>query len=93
MIKRELTTIEFTVQINQADHLLLKQAAFFEGLSLDDFIVNSALSVAKQTIRKHNTLHLTINDQNVFAKALISSPYPNTTMQKALQLSSELLEE
>ncbi|WP_242650076.1 DUF1778 domain-containing protein [Rodentibacter trehalosifermentans] len=47
-----MTIVKFTIQINQEIHSLLKQAASIEGCNLSDFIINSALSVAKKRLSR-----------------------------------------
>ncbi|OOF50805.1 hypothetical protein BKK52_01260 [Rodentibacter trehalosifermentans] len=88
-----MTIVKFTIQINQEIHSRLKQAASIEGCNLSDFIINSALSVAKKTVEQNDILHLTINDQMLFATSLIEPPDLNLTMKEALHLSDELLRE
>lgn len=88
-----MATARFEARVSPEIHLLLKRAAALEGRSLSDFVISSALSVAKKTVEQNDILHLTINDQMLFANSLIDPPSPNAAMQKALSLSTELLGE
>ncbi|MDC2825917.1 DUF1778 domain-containing protein [Rodentibacter pneumotropicus] len=88
-----MATARFEARVSPEIHLLLKRAAALEGRSLSDFVISSALSVAKKTVEQNDILHLTVNDQMLFANSLIDPPSPSAAMQKALSLSTELLGE
>ncbi|QPB42838.1 type II toxin-antitoxin system TacA family antitoxin [Rodentibacter haemolyticus] len=88
-----MATARFEARMPPEIHLLLKRAAALEGRSLSDFVISAALSVAKKTVEQNDILHLTVSDQMLFTNALIAPPTPNAAMQKALNLSSELLGE
>lgn len=86
-------TARFEARMSQEVHMLLKRAASLEGRSLSDFVVGAALSAARKTVEQNDIIQLSVNDQELFAKALIDPPEPNLAMQKALALSSQILGE
>ena len=62
---------------------LLKSAADLSGLTLTDFVVNSAYEAAIHVIQEHQQLHLSISDCNVFIQALLNPPKPSANLLKA----------
>ncbi len=61
----------------------LIRAASISGRSLSDFIVNSALEAAKQTIETEERLSLSAEDREVFLAALFTPPSPNAALVDA----------
>lgn len=56
---------------------LLQRAADIEGRSLTDFVVAAAQDAAKQAIRDHEIIQLSVRDQEIFVDALLN-PKPLT---------------
>jgi uncharacterized protein (DUF1778 family) len=54
----------------------LEQAAQFEGLSVEDFVVKYADEAAIRTIQWHTSWSLEEKDRGVFVKTLFSPPAP-----------------
>lgn len=69
--------------------MLLQRAAELRGLSLTDFLVTSAQTVAEATIREHNVITLTAQDSLAFAEALLSPREPNEALRAAFARHDE----
>ena len=62
---------------------LLKRAAAFEGRTVTEFVVNSALDAARRLVREHTTMQLTAQDSRVFVDAILKPPKPNARLRQA----------
>lgn len=49
---------------------ILERAAGFEGKTVSNFILTSALARAEKTIREHETMRLNVQDSKAFLDAL-----------------------
>ena len=61
----------------------IERAAFLQGRTLTDFIIEVAGSKAREIIREHEIIHLSRADQIAFAEALLNPPEPNAKLKEA----------
>ncbi|MGE0653290.1 MAG: DUF1778 domain-containing protein [Alphaproteobacteria bacterium] len=61
----------------------LVHAAALSGQSLSDFILQSALNVAKETVSAHERLELTSADRETFIEALFNPSEPSERLKAA----------
>ncbi len=61
----------------------IERAAFLQGRTLTDFIIEVAGSRAREVIREHEVIDLSRADQIAFAEALLNPPEPNAKLKKA----------
>ena len=66
-------------------HEKLAQAAEVLGLTLNQFVVQSALEKAHTIFEQERILHMTLKDAEVFFDALENPPPPNEALIKAAQ--------
>lgn len=64
---------------------LLERAAELRGCTLTDFIVDSALAAAEETIRQHQILALSARDTEAFFAALENPPMLDEKMRDAVR--------
>lgn len=62
---------------------LLREAARLRGVSLTDFVVNSAHEAAVRTLEQMHVLELGRRDQRAFLKALRKAEAPNERLRAA----------
>jgi uncharacterized protein (DUF1778 family) len=68
---------------------ILQHAAALRGISLTDFLVTSAQSVAESVIREHEIITLTARDSIAFAEAVLNPGEPNATLRAAFARHNE----
>jgi uncharacterized protein (DUF1778 family) len=70
---------------------ICQQAASIQGLTLTDFVVNSAVDAARRTVRENEFLELTYRDRVAFIEALLKAPTsPNAKLRKAAKRYSQI---
>ena len=63
---------------------LCQKAADLQGNTLTDFVMNSALAAAKQTLRDHELVELTRRDRIAFVEALLhATGSPTSVLRRA----------
>ncbi len=62
---------------------LLKNAAELSGRTLTDFVIDSAYKAAVHVIQEHQQLHLSVNDRDIFIRALLNPSKPSERLLKA----------
>lgn len=72
-------------RISSAKKTVLRNAAALSGVSLTDFVINSAYDAARQVIKEYEHLNLTESDRNIFIQALLDPPQPSENLKKAVQ--------
>jgi uncharacterized protein (DUF1778 family) len=72
-------------RVTRQEKRLFERAAAIEGRTLTDFIVESARAAASKTIERHETWHLTAEDQRVFVEALLNPPKPTRALRDAMK--------
>ncbi|MBA2657667.1 MAG: DUF1778 domain-containing protein [Tatlockia sp.] len=70
-------------RISSAKKSVLKNAATLSGISLTDFVVNSAYEAAKRVVKEYEQLNLTKVDRQIFVQALLNPPNPSSNLIKA----------
>jgi uncharacterized protein (DUF1778 family) len=80
---RKIERIEARLQPAQKERL--EYAASLKGISVSDFMVQSAEAAAIVTIREHETWTLTPQDRDLFVNALLNPPEPNERIRAATQ--------
>ncbi|KTD74822.1 DUF1778 domain-containing protein [Legionella waltersii] len=70
-------------RISSAKKSVLKDAASLKGISLTDFVVNSAYEAAQRVIKEYEQLQLTEADRVIFIQALLNPPKPSENLVKA----------
>jgi|SRR5580658_1764728 uncharacterized protein (DUF1778 family) len=72
---------------------LCQKAAEIQGTTLTDFLVNSALEAAKQTLRENEFVELTRRDRIAFVEALLTAAAPNARLQRAAARHAQMFQE
>ncbi len=70
----------------------VKRAAELQGRSVSDFIVAAAQEAAHRTIEEAEIIRLSVEDQRLFAEALLHPPAPNDALSRAARLHAENVE-
>jgi uncharacterized protein (DUF1778 family) len=63
----------------------LQQAADLLGATLNQFVVQAALTEAQRVIERERVIHLSSNDAAFLLNLLEAPPAPNARLRKALQ--------
>jgi uncharacterized protein (DUF1778 family) len=71
-------------------HALLKRAAEIQGRTLTDFVVAASSEAARQTIEATEIIRLSVEDQRLFAEAMLNPPEPNAALCRAFEKHREL---
>lgn len=71
--------------------LVVKRAAELQGRSVSDFLVESAVSMAKKTIEETQIIRLAVEDQRAIADAILSPPPLAPAMVRALGRHHEII--
>lgn len=74
-------------------HALLKRAAELEGRTLTDYVVSAVQAAAQQTVQQATAVALSLEAQEVFARALLSPPAATQAMKRAFARRKKLLRE
>jgi uncharacterized protein (DUF1778 family) len=69
------------VQIAEEEKELLLAAAQIAGCSLTDFVVSSAIEIARRTVQDYEVMRLSPRDREVFVAALLNPPDPGDKLQ------------
>jgi uncharacterized protein (DUF1778 family) len=64
---------------------IVKRAAEIQGRSLSDFVVAAAQEAAHRTIEETQIIRLSVEDQRVFADAIINPPPLAPAMERAIK--------
>lgn len=70
-------------RISSEKKSILKNAATLRGISLTDFVVNSAYEAAQRVIEEYEQLKLSEADRAIFIHALLNPPKPSGNLMKA----------
>jgi len=71
---------------------LIEQAASLEGLSVSDFVVQSARSAALESIERHQIIYLTAEESKRLVELLLDPRPPNEALRKARADHARLIE-
>ena len=70
-------------RITREQKQLIQRAADLEGRSLTDYLVEKIQAAARETVRAHETMTLTLRDSEFFVNALLNPPEPNEALRAA----------
>ncbi len=76
-------TERFETRLTSEQKKQLTKAASLQGVSLSEFIVNSAQKAANQILLEEDLLSLTLRDRLAFIDALTDDSPPDSKLQKA----------
>ena len=74
-----------TIRAPQEVQDTLEQAAQLQGATLNQFVVQAALSEARRVIERDRVIHLSSVDAAFLLNLLEKPPAPNTRLRKAFQ--------
>ena len=74
-----------TARVPQNVQDTLQQAADLLGATLNQFVVQAALTEAQRVIERERVIHLSSNDAAFLLSLLEAPPAPNARLRKALQ--------
>ena len=74
-----------TARVPQNVQDTLQQAADLLGATLNQFVVQAALTEAQRVIERERVIHLSSNDAAFLLNLLEAPPAPNARLRKALQ--------
>ena len=72
---------------------IVKRAAEIEGRTVGDFVVAAAQEAAARTIERTEIIHLSVEGQRAFAKAILDPPAPSAGLKKASKAHRRLIRE
>lgn len=70
----------------------VKHAAEIQGRSVSDFVVAAAEEAANRTIERAQIIRLSVEDQRVFAEAILNPPKPTTALRRDFRRHQKLIE-
>lgn len=76
-------TAPLEINISPKLHAMIKRAAEIEGRTLSDFVISASQRAAREAIEQADAIRLSLADQEIFAKALITPPKPNAALKRA----------
>jgi len=85
MIATTLDRGRITARVPQNVQDTLQQAADLLGATLNQFVVQAALTEAQRVIERERVIHLSSNDAVFLLNLLEAPPAPNARLRKALQ--------
>lgn len=72
---------------------VVKRAAEMQGRSVSDFVVSAAYDVAKRTIEEAQILRLSMEDQLIFAQAILEPPPAGDGLARAARSHRRLFKD
>ena len=84
-------TTTIRARISQERKILIEHAANLRGVSLSDFLLESAYEKAVSTIESHQLLELSQEDTALFMEVLANPPEPNKALKEAAELHKQLV--
>jgi uncharacterized protein (DUF1778 family) len=69
----------------------VRRAAELQGRSVSDFVVAAAHEAARKAVAEAQVISLSIDDQNAFARALITPAKPNAALRRAASSHKRLI--
>ncbi len=85
------STARLEARISTNLHSQLKRAAELEGRTMTDFVISAVQVAAQRTIEQAEVIHLSLADQEIFAKALLSPPQATPALERAFARRHKLL--
>ena len=71
----------------------VRRAAEIQGRSVSDFVVAAAQEAASRAIEEAQIIRLSVEDQRLFAEAIINPPEPAPALRRAFQRHRELIKD
>ena len=93
MAQSTLRTARLEARIAPDMLTIVKRAAEIQGRSVSDFVVSAAQDAARQTIENTEILRLSLEDQRLFADAILNPPEPALALRRAFGKHRELFGE
>src|SRR5512146_2196833 len=78
-------TERLEARVSHEQKRFLQRAAAIQGVTLTDFLIGSAQSVARKTIAEHEVIKLTTEESRRFFKALMHPPAPTRALLRAAE--------
>jgi uncharacterized protein (DUF1778 family) len=72
---------------------IVKRAAEIQGRSVSDFVVAAAQEAAHRTIEDVQIIRLSVEDQKVFAEAILNPPEPAPPLSRAFRRHREMVKD
>jgi len=85
MLQEPNRTARIEARIAPEALVVVKRAAELQGRSLSDFLVESAVSMAKKTIEETQIIRLAVEDQRAIAEAILNPPPLAPAMVRAIR--------
>lgn len=70
---------------------VVKRAAEIQGRSVSDFVVAAAQEAAARAIEETQIIRLSVEDQRLFAEAILNPPEPTPALLRAAQAYRTIL--
>jgi uncharacterized protein (DUF1778 family) len=71
--------------------ITVKRAAELQGRSVSDFVVAAAQDAANRAIAEQHIIRLSLEDQRVFADAILNPPSPSPGLRRAAKAHKVLI--
>ena len=81
----EAKTSRFEARISPDVHAMIKRAADLEGRSMTDYVMATAVSAARDTIERSETLKLNRESAEAFVEIMMSPPPIAPAMKRAAE--------
>lgn len=78
-------------RISKELHTTLKRAAALQNVTMTDFIINAVQEAARRAIEQEEILRLSIADQELFARVLLSPPKTSPALKRAFTRHGKLI--
>ncbi len=85
MPQQQTRTARIEARISPDGLKIVKRAAEIQGRSLSDFVVAAAQEAAHRTIEQTEIIRLAVEDQRIFAEAILNPPPLAPAMERAIE--------
>ena len=85
MPQQQSRTARIEARISPDGLKIVKRAAEIQGRSLSDFVVAAAQEAAHRTIEQTEIIRLAVEDQRIFAEAILNPPPLAPAMERAIE--------
>ncbi|MFT3742546.1 MAG: DUF1778 domain-containing protein [Gammaproteobacteria bacterium] len=86
-----LSTARLEARISIDLHKMIKRAAQLQGRTITDFVATAIQDAAQKAIEEVEIIQLSLADQKIFAKALLTPPKPTAALRRAFKRRTKLL--
>jgi len=80
-----------SIRLDVQAKMLLEKAASFQHRTVSDFVLDQAISSAKQVIREHESTQLPSDDWEIFMEALSAPPAPSAKLIEAFRMHKKMV--